>query len=208
VPPVSDMLLLRRLDRGGVNKAFLYFYHHILPCVAGLQKCRREGKLQRLGQIATPSDEALGLLLIENSEDRWLDEFEESKTRHGATSVSTPTMYTTSGTTNEYKAFTGKNCGWTVEGIERFNEILDMVKDDRKQNGKWFDDMWQLYLKKEEMERNDSNSRRKLLSPEEAKRKVLKAGNDLFDTDDEQPDDKAPSSDEDDEPKKHAARLI
>jgi hypothetical protein len=63
-----------------VNESYIFFCDNFLKCVVGLHKFNRSIKnTHKLRHIATPSDEALALLLLENSEYRWNQEFEKKK---------------------------------------------------------------------------------------------------------------------------------
>ena len=67
--------------------------------------------------IATPSDEALTLLLYENYNDKWIDEHNNKET------VRRP----------KYTQQDGSRYGeWSDEGIERFNQLVQEVKEDRE----------------------------------------------------------------------------
>ena len=55
--------------RSDVNSAYTYFANTILPKIVGPTKLR--GQVTKKNQLATPTDEAFGLLLLENSWENW-----------------------------------------------------------------------------------------------------------------------------------------
>jgi hypothetical protein len=92
-------------------------------------------------RIATVSDEALALLQLENSENRWTTEFSKNDNGQEVKQRDLPKPLYTSGGQNkmDQKGFTKKHGGWTEEGIVRFNRLCVMIQDDRQKNGSWFD---------------------------------------------------------------------
>ena len=90
------------------------------------------------------SNEAFGLLLLENSWDRWMDIFTQSKghvvikrgAKKAANESQVPPKYTWGGVVYSDKSKkltvdTGCGKGWSREGIIRFNELFDQVSKDR-----------------------------------------------------------------------------
>jgi hypothetical protein len=57
--------------RSDVNSAYTYFANTILPKIVGPTKWRGQVTKRTISQIATPTDEAFGLLLLENSWENW-----------------------------------------------------------------------------------------------------------------------------------------
>lgn len=144
----------------------------------GSQKFNRWLNLNmNLSEIATPSDEALGLLLLENSEVKWSFEV-GTDTKDGSNEKDVDgvkTKYTSVGKYSaQKKGYTKRYGGWREDGIQRFNDILDMVKADRIKNGEWFD------VVMNERWRVDSSKSKENEVPKSGE---LKAGNDLFDDD-------------------------
>ena len=117
------------------------------------------------------------MTMLENSEYRWITEF--TKTEKGEEVDETdlpPTKFTSAGQNKQRKGFTKEYGGWNLDGIKRYNELLDMVRNDRIENGKWFDDIVLKRIKRNSLD--DSNAA--LAGGEE-----IKAGNDLFEVDEE-----------------------
>jgi hypothetical protein len=183
------MLSLRRLANNEVNESYIFFCDHFLKCVVGVQRFNRKWNLNlKLSEIATPSDEALALLLLENSDYKWLSEFESGEAGHveSTESQNLKAKYTSAGKEKEQrKGFTKRYGGWKEEGIQRFNKILDMVKADRIKNGKWFDEIMMTRSKLAGAKNKDVDVERATW---------IRAGNDLFDDLEEEQDD------DDDEP--------
>ena len=92
--------------------------------------------------LCTVSDEAFALLLLENSSAWWLDIFANHKgqvmqrrgVKQRAFQSDVPTMYTRGGIKYDKTNQTQAAKGWSDEGITRFNELFDQVKQDRTRN--------------------------------------------------------------------------
>jgi len=94
-------------------------------------------------KIATASDEAMALLLLENSETRWMAEYGKREKGEKVVEKDLPVpLYTSAGQSNkQQKGFTKRYGGWSQDGINRFNQVHEMVKQDRQANGFWFDEL-------------------------------------------------------------------
>jgi hypothetical protein len=144
VPILPGIMALRVNANGDVNENYIYFCETFVKCIVGMQKFKRRWKQnKKFSSIATASDEALALLLVENSEFKWMMEGQSGSTVEEAAKLAT-TKYTNAGKSKSSKGLTKKNCGWKNEGIDRFNELYYMVMDDRKVNGKVFDEYVQM----------------------------------------------------------------
>ena len=155
-------MALRRLGNDEVNESYIYFCESFLKCIVGCQTFNRKWNLNmKLSEIATPSDEALGLLLLENSEYKWLCDCEtpgNSTNNKEESNNITKTKYTSAGKQKEQKkGFTKRYGGWKNEGIQRFNKIMEMVKADRVRNGKWFDEIMMNRRQKDANRKKDSD---------------------------------------------------
>jgi len=174
VPSLRNILALRKLSNGQGNEGYIFFCMKFLKCVVGVQNFKRgiKNKL-KMSTIASPSDEALTLLLLENSEYRWTTELERKmKGEEVNEDTLHATKYTSAGQNKkQLKGFTRKYGGWLEEGIERFNELVEMVKADREENGKWFDDI--VAQRRSDEDDNDDIQM--------VKGSSIKAANDLFD---------------------------
>ena len=88
-----------------------------------------------ISKFCSPSTEALLLLIIENSYDRWVDKaINPDKPR----SDLIKSRYTNGGISQQGGlASSKKGGGWSAEGIHRFNALCMMVKQDRVGRGQW-----------------------------------------------------------------------
>lgn len=166
------MLLLRRLINNSPNEDYVFFCLRFLKCIVGVSTFNAGWNAhKRLSELATPSDEALALLILENSEARWSQEFDlEPSAAVEAKTLLPKAKYTSSGRNGSMKGFTKKFSGWSAKGIERFNELLKLVKEDRIANGEWFD----FILEERRREQNGDDE-------EFDAGDFIKADNDLFD---------------------------
>jgi hypothetical protein len=142
MPSVKNMLLLRRDDNGKANQAFVYFCSKLLKCIVGYQKLQLKSGVP-ICSIASPSDEAFGLLLLENSEELWQEEFLRKIEISTASDTPLPLAKYTASASNGSKRSpsarsTRRNQGWSDEGIKRYNSLLQLVKQDRQVHGEWF----------------------------------------------------------------------
>jgi hypothetical protein len=145
------------------REAFKFFCNNFLIFIDKTKykkKCHIDKVL--IGDIFTVSDEAFALLTLENNwrnwyasaADVWMDEYagilDEDKRHHwkmdqymafyskeeqeggeipGLEAINRSKKYT-SGDSD------GRNKGWSQRGMERFQELIAMVKDDRKQENR------------------------------------------------------------------------
>lgn len=119
------------------EEAYAHFCYYILPYVVGRS---RWGYMLRISSrkfewVASISDEALGLLLLENSWDRWTWESGRTKEqiREDAQKDQPecpPTKYSVK---RGRKKVPRSSSGWTNEGIRRFRELAEMTTKARKE---------------------------------------------------------------------------
>jgi len=135
---------------GRTHGSFEDFYKNFVPPVVGKNKfkARMETPVNTDSSMCTVSDEACALLLLENNYDRWTDvhknkmdgstildpalaHSDDKRKRKWESNVSP--KYTNGGIiytdqrTNSHK-------GWKDAGIQRFNELCVLVKEDRRSN--------------------------------------------------------------------------
>jgi hypothetical protein len=147
LPTVRKMLLMRAPKNSNgnglpcTNNAYHYFFAHFVKCVVGLIKFNRGWNTGNLYKLVTPSDEALGLLLLENNEERWIAEHARGGTETMHQQVENepvpdlPLSKYTSNGKKESRGYTKKNQGWKEAGVVRFNALVKNVIYDRKVNG-------------------------------------------------------------------------
>lgn len=168
-------ILSLRCDRdGNWNPHYIYFCNNFIRCIVGLQTYKRQWRLDhaQLSNIATESDEAMALLLFENNENKWTDEYyklhegrqmlqQEGMLGNDTTSIhknttstsssSIKTKYTSAGDNSNKKGFTKKYGGWSNAGINRYNTLVEMVTQDRERHGLAFD----IHFRKEILKQSD-----------------------------------------------------
>ena len=176
-------------------------------CVVGkvLFNVRLRNRDIQEADLLTISDEAFALLVLENNFDRWIDIFEKygclpkgkvdpvtgNRKREHFSNVAT--KYTEGGIKFEPQkqgeivpVQVGK--GWSDKGIERFNELFDIVEEDRlaERNADFFD-----WYKNSRLKQKASENRAK-------KNKYTQpARHELFSEDEDAPVDDESSIDED-----------
>jgi hypothetical protein len=135
--------------------AYSDFYSTVMMGVVGKVEFKHRVRTLPLGmEIGTISDEALGLLIVENYIDRWIDMYKKSKgmLRMLTAGDKTPaswmsdvlTKYTAGSSGGQRtKGRTQKsddndddsyNRKWSPQGIIRFNELRKFAKNDRAKN--------------------------------------------------------------------------
>jgi hypothetical protein len=142
---MEELCKLRRATTPREIDAFHWFFCEFLECVCGRKlwgaaKFITEVSKATLNnaspaKIVTRSDEAFGLLLFENYRDKWLAMAEDAKEPAVADGGDKKKK-----TERRRGKFTGANektgqCkwgGWTTEGMKRFNELFNLVSEDRK----------------------------------------------------------------------------
>ena len=88
-----------------------------------------------LSKFCTPSTEALVILIVENSYDRWTDRATNIGKQRSSLA---PSLYTNGGISRKGgQASSKQGGGWSQEGIMRFNEIVRMVKEDRNRRARF-----------------------------------------------------------------------
>lgn len=118
LPSLQEFLDLRLNEN-----VFEIFCDKILRCVVGKLVWRERICHELVSVIATPSDEALALLILENSWDRWEQIYDLDGDHKNA-------KIQTKWTSDPQHA--SPFSGWNLEGRERFNELRRLVINDRK----------------------------------------------------------------------------
>ena len=128
MPALQDVLQLRE----NTNEAYVVFCEKILSQVVGKAIWKEKSDTMKMSKVATVSDEAFALLILENSYELW-DDLAQHDGEAGYKSQ-LKTLYTKNG------AGTKKYQGWAPEGITRFRALVEEVKKDRATpNGKMFE---------------------------------------------------------------------
>jgi hypothetical protein len=124
--------------RGPDSEAFKFFCNHLLQNVIGKVEWRTNKAASKIIHMATPSDEAFALLLLENSEERWRDMY----VKRNMKSSEVLAKYTNAGDKSK-KRHSCKFQGWSNDGLKRFNQLLDIVIANRISNMLWEDEFLQ-----------------------------------------------------------------
>ena len=118
--------------RKNTNNSYNFFYDCIMGCVVGKTEWKR---LVRLGEpmstLFSVSDEAFGLLLLENSWKRWKHihnnpDFTEQEKKKVKARWSRDTRVGNS-----------DNDGWDQGGLQKYNVLVRRIAQDRKENIKF-----------------------------------------------------------------------
>ena len=142
MPQLEEIMQLRK----NVNGSYSKFCDVVLSQVTGRQDWKVNCGKMPLREYASASDEAFGLLLLENS---WLLWREMAVKDDDDEKMLQKSKYTMNG------AGTKKNGGWKAEGINRFNELAQMVKADREKDSAEFETMYmESKFKSKKMEAN------------------------------------------------------
>ncbi len=104
---------------------YAWFLKEILPHVIGISKWKKVCTIAPVSEISTLTDEAFGLVALDNAWDLWSHQAIASNV---ATVAPAPkAKYTRGGNMK------GNKCsGWTDAGIQQFNRFRMAVSDDRK----------------------------------------------------------------------------
>ena len=152
---------------------------HYVPLVVGLRQYNTVKRSVPLSKIATPSDEALAFILLDNSYERWIDSYcdPDSEKKEEWTGY----KYSSEGRGKNAK----KYCGWSIAGMARFKKFNEEVaKQIRKMP------VYKALENKLQQEASETYNNKKRLNKKmddmEEPLYGTAAGDDLDDTDDEQ----------------------
>ena len=154
---IEEFCKLRRATTDRERRAFFWFYDKFLECVCGASSWRNAKKTALVSEardgdnskIVSISDEAFGLLLIENYLEKW--KIMAANVTAGNELVDSTEPVDNDNTTEaeadggqkkkkirripgkftEKQSGKCKYSGWSHEGMKRFNELHQMVKEDR-----------------------------------------------------------------------------
>lgn len=121
MPSMDDILRMRK----DINKAYseVFCPHFLKPVVTDKQWKAKSHMVELSGEdFVTNSDESFALLILENNWDYWTA-IAMAKDKQDTT-ITTPVY-----TCDAKKA--GVHNGWSIEGKQRFNKLMDNVKADR-----------------------------------------------------------------------------
>ena len=113
--------------RQAENFAYFDFAEYFVSSVIGKSRFKQNCCDNLLSQYATISDEAFAILIFENNFDAWID----MGMRKDTSGTVVPRKYTNGGKSKGEVASSQHNKGWSNEGLKRFNELFDRVKENR-----------------------------------------------------------------------------
>ena len=116
LPTLEEILKLRQSPKHtSYNTAFTFIVEHLAGAVIGQRKWKTTRCYAPLAKHMTVSDEAFMLLVLENQYELWI-KTDSTKVGRG--------KYTENGPNRKF-------CGWTKEGMRRFNKLLEEVRGNR-----------------------------------------------------------------------------
>jgi hypothetical protein len=122
---LRNMTLEDILEGRSKETSYLFFCKHFIRCVVGKVKFRDKSMHTKLSNYCTPTDEAFALICAINSWNVWKNMYFND----GADRGNVKTTYTTG---RGSKAL--KFGGWRVDGLVKFNELVEWVNNDRNNN--------------------------------------------------------------------------
>jgi hypothetical protein len=142
-------------DAGG---AFGHFCRHFLPWVVGLTRWKSKILLIQVRALASPSDVAFAILILENNEKVWFAQYritidrEHLKSDSQITTVPQPLYNSHRGEAST------KYSGWSKQAIDNYTDLLELIESVPKSKKRVFD---KAYLEKVRAEeRADSEQKR------------------------------------------------
>ena len=132
----------------GNHKAFIHFCDNFLNNVYGRGAWKGDLRLKTLTEAVTESDEAFTLLVLQNNWEFWLD----TTALHSAEEQDGRKIKRSSWTKmpkwTARSAYCHKNDGWDEQGIDRYNEIMELVLQNRQAHGELFNDIYKQHLRR------------------------------------------------------------
>jgi hypothetical protein len=138
-----------------------------------MKRFAKDSRSRNISQIATVSDEAFALVLLENNFNVWSDMYTKGVTKGSAINPE----YTNGGNSLS-NGRSRKYKGWSDAGIDKYNDLFDKVKQDRLTH-RLFD---KLYLEKKKADwKKAGEGKRKRYRPDEDIIVPSKARHELWD---------------------------
>jgi len=140
---------------------YAWFYDNVLSFIVGRNRWREQSASVCGAAMATPTDEALGLLILDNSWDYWIHKHHSKASAEGGNGSTTKknkkvkTKYTMEGSgSREFK-------GWSEAGLRRMNQLIKEVRQDRARDNGVFDHK---YMFETEEKKHGKKRKRGILS--------------------------------------------
>lgn len=133
-----DQILLMRNDTTGLYFNFIDFY---LSGIIGKMFYKENRCEKLLSEFSSISDEALAILIFENSKETWHDMVKNNSKKSMVTR-----KYTNGGSSSVKQGSSRRYQGWSHEGMEQFNVLFDLVKENRASpNAKLFEEEFKVF---------------------------------------------------------------
>ena len=110
--------------------AFEVFVRYVIPPVVRKMLFRTKRTKEKVSTYVTVFDEAFAMLVLENNAEKWKIFYENELTSKKGKSAK-PRYCPTSGVNAKQSTYTGN---WTEEGIDRYNELCDLVHEKRTES--------------------------------------------------------------------------
>ncbi|KAI2494678.1 hypothetical protein MHU86_19857 [Fragilaria crotonensis] len=132
---IEELCTLRRAKTEREKEAAFWFFGEFLSCVVGKRVWNVQKQYQLISQatmtgssdkLVTVSDEAFALLMYENYQDKW--------TKQGSAQAGQSEQSGKKVIRGKYTVQNSGTCkygGWSHAGMRRFNELYDLVVEDR-----------------------------------------------------------------------------
>lgn len=152
VPQENTPSLQAFLSLRSNETAYLQFCYTILPLVLGRKVWKLFPTKTKLTKIASPTDEAWGLLVLENNWEMWE---QQARCRNKGIKWSEIPKYEQKKTKWTHNSIGRERfLGWDSDGVKRFNELTNQICEDRAEHEE-FDSTFYNYFEKEENERKN-----------------------------------------------------
>lgn len=152
--PLEKILDLIREERGDEirsilgNEEFMMCANMFMIPLVDKSKWRPNHKMVAMSNLVTVSDEAFGLLVMENNIEDWISEItprKEGEARHIKGSLCKYTKQVKGhDEDNNNNKKQNMNRGWDIRGRERYNRVFDKVKEQRETNVSKEKEIWML----------------------------------------------------------------
>ncbi len=160
--------------------AYTLFCDEVLSLVVGRNEWKVTSMSKKISEFVTVSDEAFGLLLMENSWELWKQMGERARKGEDIGNAKRGSDDERGGLNTKFTMNGGhvkKNQGWSKEGLQRFVALVKEVQDDRNTNNAKTDGTT-LTFEEEYMAKQNTKKKRK-------REEQLNAANDNGNSDDD-----------------------
>ena len=131
--------------RDTTDQSYEWFCEHFMQCVIPSTEWKLFARRKKLSEYVTPTLEAFAILIYKNAYHKWNEEFtledQRSLENGGVSDVGDGLSSLTSSRSARGFLFTGdskgsrKYEGWSPEGMKFYNDVLNLIVDQRGQTG-------------------------------------------------------------------------